>query len=350
MFRLTDLRVPLLAAPMAGGVSTPALVAAAARAGGLGFLAAGYQPAAAVAAEIAALRGLSREPFGVNLFVPGTAPAPTEAVDAFRAALGPLAAALGVSLTQPAQTRDDDGWDAKLELVAQTRPAVVSFTFGLPPQDVVDRLHAADIALLASAASPTDAVLAVERGVDGVVLQGTEAGGHRATLSPEHEPNDLSALDMLPMVWDLGVPVVAAGGFSTGEQIAAALAAGAAAVQLGTALLLTPEAGTSAAYRAGLTSAQLTETVVTRAFTGRPARALANAFVSEYSNAPACYPEVNQLTSALRRAAAHAGDLEHTHFWAGTGWRLARAEPAESVLTRLWADAVAAGAAAPQRS
>lgn len=273
-------------------------------------------------------------------------------MEAFRAALGPLAAALGVSLKEP--VADDDGWDALVDLLAQSRPAVVSFTFGLPPRAVVDRLHAARVAVFASVASPADAALAVGRGVDGIVLQGAEAGGHRATLAADDEPNDLSALAMLPAVRGLGVPVVAAGGFSTGERIARALAAGAAAVQLGTALLLTPEAGTSTAHREGLTSPRLTETVVTRAFTGRPGRALANAFATGSPDAPARYPEIHQLTSALRQAAARAGDLEHTHFWAGTGWRLARAAPAESVLTDLWADAVAAGAPTrrrpPQRS
>nr|NLI50918.1 hypothetical protein [Propionibacterium sp.] len=345
MFRFTALRVPLVAAPMAGGPSTPALVAAAGEAGGLGFLAAGSKRAGAVAAEIAEVRDLTRAPFGVNLFVPPQTPAPTEAVDAYRAALGPLAAALGVSLAPRVEA--DDDWDAKLDLVAAARVPVVSFTFGLPPMAAVARLRAAGSCVLASVASVPDAARAVALGVDGVVLQGVEAGGHRATLTPAEEPNDLSALDMLPGARDLGVPVVAAGGFGTGEQIAAALAAGAAAVQLGTALLLTPEAGTSAAHRAGLVSPALTETVVTRAFTGRPARALANAFVTEHPDAPAAYPEVNLLTSALRQAAARSGDLQHTHFWAGTGWRLARAEPAAAVLARLWADAVAAGA--PQR-
>lgn len=347
MFRLTDLRLPLVAAPMAGGPSTPALVAAAGSAGALGFLAAGYKTASAVAAEIAEVRGLARTPFGVNLFVPTAEPAPTGAVDAYRGALGPLAAALGVSLS-PQVEADDDDWDAKVDLVVAARVPVVSFTFGLPPAEVVGRLRTAGSCVLASVASAPDVARAAALGVDGVVLQGTEAGGHRATLSPAEEPNDLSALSMLPDAVGHGVPVVAAGGFSTGGQIAAALAAGAAAAQLGTALLLTPEAGTSAAYRAGLVSPGLTETVVTRAFTGRPARALANAFVADYPDAPAAYPEVHQLTAALRRAAARAGDIQHTHFWAGTGWRLARAEPAAAVLARLWAEALAAGAP-PQR-
>ncbi len=338
MFSLNDLQIPLVAAPMAGGPSTPALVSAASSVGALGFLAAGYKTADAVAAEIAAVRSASQAPFGVNVFVPSAEAAPD--ASAYREALRPLAEALGVEPGEPRP--DDDGWDAKLALLIAERVPVASFTFGLPPREAVDALHAVDVFVVASAASVTDALLAAELGVDAVALQGVQAGGHRATLTAADEPNELGVLDMLPRLRDLRLPVIAAGGFATGHDIATALEAGASAVQVGTALLLADEAGTSGAHRAALASPDFTDTALTRCFTGRPARGLANAFMSEHPDAPAAYPAVHQITSPIRKAAAARGDLQHVHLWAGTGWREARPGPAADLLWALWEDTIRA--------
>lgn len=341
MFRLTDLRVPLIAAPMAGGPSTPALVAAAARAGALGFLAAGYLSAEQTAAQIAETRRLvpAGAPFGLNVFVPPTTDADPAALDAYAARLRPLAEQLGVPLGRPHP--DDDAFDAKLACAVEARVPVVSFTFGLPPADAVAALHAAGIAVWASVASVADALRAALLGVDAVVLQGVHAGGHRATLAAAAEPNEASALDLVRGV-SLDIPVVAAGGVSVGRQIATLLSAGASAVALGTALLLTPEAGTSPVHRAALTSPEFRATGVSRAFTGRPARGLVNAWMRTYLDAPADYPGVHQLTSPLRKEAAQAGDAQHTHLWAGVGWRSASTAPASEVLTMLWRTALSA--------
>lgn len=335
MFRFGDLMVPLIAAPMAGGPSTPALVAAASAVGGLGFLAAGYKSPDALAAEIAAVESLTDAPFGVNLFAPGDESIGSE-VEAYRAALVPLAASLGVALPHP--WPDDDAFEAKLALLETAAVAVASFTFGLPPGDAVARLHDVGTCVVATVASVEDALVAAGLGVDAIVVQGQAAGGHRAVLQASDEPNLLSSVEMLPKLTHLGLPLIAAGGLSSGSEIAAALRAGAVAAQVGTALLLTPEAGTSAAQRAGLVSPEFTETTVTRAFTGRPARALLNDLARSHPDAPASYPAVHQVTAPLRAAAGRVGDLQHTHLWAGTGWRSARAIPASAVLRGLWED------------
>lgn len=332
MFGFGDLSVPLVAAPMAGGPSTPELVVAAATVGGLGFLAAGYKRPDAVAAEIAAVRSATGEAFGVNLFVPSDDPIGRRVLD-YRAALQGLADRFGVELPDPRP--DDDSWDDKVSFLLDDPVPVVSFTFGLPPASVVKAMQARGTCVVASVASVADGALAAALGVDAIVVQGVEAGGHRATLTSSEQPNPLSAVAMLPRLADLGVPLIAAGGIASAWEVRTVLDAGAAAAQVGTALLLCPEAGTSTAHRAALVAERFTDTVVTRCFTGRPARALANAFTHAHPDAPAGYPAVHQLTGPIRAAAARAGDLEHVHAWAGTGWRQASTQPAADVLRSL---------------
>lgn len=333
MFSLTTLARPLVAAPMAGGPSTPDLVVSAAQAGGLGFLAAGYKTVDAVAAEIDAVRAAGVETFGLNLFVPSTEPTPDAAVAAYRATLAPLAKRLGVEPGTPRP--DDDSYDSKLALAVERRVPVVSFTFGLPDAATVSALHAADAAVWATVASLDAARAAAERGVDALVVQGCEAGGHRATLTAAEPPHERRTIDLVAQTAAVGVPLIAAGGIASRADVATALAAGARAVQLGTALLLCPEAGTSDAHRAALRDPRFTETAVTRAFTGRPARGLANAFMADHPDAPAAYPAVHQVTSPLRRAAAASGDVENLHLWAGTRWADAVAEPLADVFAHL---------------
>lgn len=332
MLSPTSLDVPVVAAPMAGGPSTPDLVAAVSDAGGLGFLAAGYRTVEEVASDVARTRRLSSAPFGVNLFVPETG---SVELGDFRARLAPVAARFGVDRL-PEPREDDDGWDAKLCLLERDPVAVVSFTFGLPSPDAVARLHAVGTAVWASITSVPDALAAAALGVDALVCQGTEAGGHRATLRCADAPPELATRDLVTAVGTVTtLPLVAAGGIMTAADVAAAQAAGAGAVQCGTAFLLTPEAGTSAAHRAGLVSPTFDATVITRSFTGRPARGLANAWTRTFADAPAAYPPVHHLTKPVRAAAAAAGQLEWVHLWAGMGWRAASAVPAAEVVRHL---------------
>lgn len=334
MFRVSHLTMPIVVAPMAGGPSTPALVAAAADAGALGFLAAGYLSPDALAGQIAATRARTRGPFGVNLFVPGDDVDPELALG-FRQRLAPLARRWGVE-PLPLPSPDDDGWAAKLALVEADPVPVVSFTFGLPPAEVVARLHARGTAVWASVASVPDAAAAADRGVDALVTQGAEAGGHRATLRCADEPLDVGTLALVRAVRAVtDLPLVAAGGVADAAGVRAALDAGAAAVQCGTAFLRCPEAGTSATHRAALADPGFGETVATRAFTGRPARALANAWTVRFADAPASYPGVHQITRPIRAAASAAGDAQHVHLWAGTNWRIATDAPAADILRGL---------------
>lgn len=337
---LPRLGYPIIAAPMAGGVSTPELVKAVAVGGGLGFLAAGYKSAGAVRDDIAELRAAGVL-FGVNLFVPGPLPADPAAVAGYAQRLAPEVRRYGVSVGAPPED-DTDGWDDKLELVVAERIPVVSFTFGCPSAEVVRRLHDAGSCVLATVTSAAEARVCAQAGVDALCVQGPEAGGHRAAFLPTSaSTSTVSLLPLLAQVRDaVPLDLVAGGGIMTGAGIAAVLAAGACAAQLGTAFLRTPESGTNAVHRAALTSPDFPTTSVTRAFTGRPARGLTNRFIREYGDhAPSGYPHIHYLTRPLRKAAAAAGDPEGMALWAGQGYRLIRDLPAAQLVTTLAAEA-----------
>jgi nitronate monooxygenase len=339
MFSLDQIEHAIVQAPMAGGPSTPELAAAVAEAGGLGFLGAGYKPVDTVRTDVAALRALSARPFGVNLFAPPGDGAGVEAVAAYAATLRGLGP-LGVP------RHDDDGWEDKLALVREERVPVVSFTFGCPEGAVVDDLHGAGCAVWATVTTAAEARVARDSGADALVVQGVEAGGHRGSFD-DGAPGELGLLPLLQAVAaEVDLPLVATGGIATGRGVAAVLAAGAAAAQLGTAFVLCREAGTSDAHRSALGGSA--PTALTRAFTGRLARGIENRFMREHgADAPSAYPEVHHLTAPLRAAARERGDAEGLHLWAGQAYGLARAEPAGEMVRRLAADArVALGEAA----
>jgi nitronate monooxygenase len=323
---------------MAGGPSTPELAIAVCEAGGLGFLAAGYKRADAVREEIGAVRAATDAPFGVNVFVPSDEPAHPDAVREYLQRITPEAERQGVELGEP--RFDDDNWEAKLELVCAERPAVVSFTFGCPTREVVERVHGAGVAVWVTVTNPEEARVASSAGADGLVVQGTEAGGHRGGfLADGSDESGIGLLALLRLLArDSSLPLIATGGVADGAALAAVLCAGASAAQIGTALMLTPEARTPEAQRALLTEPGATR--VTRAFSGRPARGIVNRFLSEHSAAaPLAYPEIHHATSPLRAAARKRGDADAFNLWAGQAHRLAEARPAGEVVRQMVAAA-----------
>jgi nitronate monooxygenase len=318
---LEDVGSPIVLAPLAGGPSTPELCAAVSEAGGLGFVAAGYLPVEALAERLAATRSLTARPFGVNVFVAGEPS--TEDV-------APFLARLGAGAGEP--RFDDDGFEAKLELLRAEPPAVVSFTFGCPAPGVIASLPSE---VWVTVTRPDEARRAVAAGADALVVQGAEAGGHRGSWADDDDA-PLGLLALLQVVRDAvpGTPLVATGGLMTAEAVAAVLAAGAAAAQCGSAFLLCPEAGTTEAHKRGLASGA--PTALTRAFTGRLARGIRNRFMDEHSAfAPSAYPEVHHATAPLRAAAREAGDPDGVNLWAGQAYALARSAPAAEVVARL---------------
>lgn len=329
---LPDTPLPIAAAPMAGGPSTVALAAAVARAGGFPFLAGGYKTVEALGAEIEELRALGA-PFGVNLFVPGRGEIDEAAFRSYAGELEADAAVHGVRL-DPVPVVDDDLWHEKVALLVARPAPVVSLTFGLPCAFDIRELQRAGSRVLATVTSVAEARDSEALGVDGVIVQGSAAGGHSAVHDPSGEP-PLTATDdaVRDVVRAVDLPVLAAGGVDGPAAVRRLRDAGAEAVVVGTLLLRTDEAGTSPTHRAALADPVYTETAITRAFTGRPARALRNGFLDRHdASAPLAYPAVHHLTRALRHAAGRAGDAERLHLWAGTGYRSAPAGPAADVV------------------
>ncbi|WP_261166642.1 nitronate monooxygenase family protein [Microbacterium sp. Marseille-Q6965] len=329
---LLESRVPIVAAPMAGGPTTVELATAVADAGGFPFLAGGYQAPASLADEIARLRAHGA-PFGVNLFVPAPDLPDEGVLAAYAGAIRAEAERYGIAL-DPTPVADDDAWAEKLSLLVNDPVPVVSLTFGLPSAHDIAALRRAGSRVLASVTTTQEALAAAEAGVDGLVVQGPDAGGHSAAHQPERMPGHVPTTEVVEHVRAaVGLPLIAAGGVDGPEAAHRLLAVGAEAVAIGTLLLRTDEAGTNPVHRAALADPAFTETVLTRAFTGRPARALRNRFIDEYGAlAPVAYPAVHHLTRELRQAAVRAGDADVAHLWAGTGFRSAPEGPAGDVV------------------
>ncbi len=342
-----SLRQPIVQAPLAGGPSTPELAAAVSAAGGLGFLAAGYKDATALAADIERLRTLAGDPFGVNLFWLAETPVDAVAVARYTRGLGAETTRYGAEAGDP--HFDDDDAHGKLDLLIEKGVAIVSFTFGCPPGPVVDRLHGAGASAWVTVTTPDEAASAEAAGADALVVQGAEAGGHRGSFVDD-AASDLGLIPLLRLVRRVSsLPMVGSGGIADGAGIAAVLAAGAVAAQIGTAFLRTPEAATSAPHRAALSAPG--RTAVTRAFTGRRARGIVNRFLLEHdAEAPAAYPHIHHATAPIRAAARIQGDGGGLNLWAGEAFQLAEEAPAGDLVARWGAEARAALTAALDRA
>ncbi|WP_087874387.1 NAD(P)H-dependent flavin oxidoreductase [Arthrobacter globiformis] len=338
---LADIDTRIIAAPMAGGTSTPGFVTAVHRAGGLGFLAAGYKSADAVSAEIRSCRDAGSR-FGVNVFVPDPAqlnPSPDAVarLEKYRSSLGQDAARYDVTVP-PLVLDDDDAWQAKIDLLLQDPVELVSFAFGLPDSPVVQALRKAGATVLATVTSRAEAELAAERGVDGLVVQHSSAGAHSGAFLPAAKQGGMpaSTADLIREVRAaVDLPLIAAGAVSDAATVRAVIDAGAVAAQVGTALLRTDESGARQLHKDALGDERFTDTVPTRAFTGRYARALVNDFVRDHGDAPEGYPAIHHLTAPIRAAAAAAGDDERLNLWAGKGWRSARTGPVATAIGAL---------------
>ncbi|OBI77801.1 nitronate monooxygenase [Mycobacterium sp. E740] len=334
-FDFRDLGNPVIVAPMAGGPSTPELAAAGTEAGGLGFVPAGYLTADVFAERLGAAQQLTSGPVGANLFVPQPSSATPAAIARYAEDLSSDAERYGTALGEP--RFDDDAWAAKIDVLLDLRPAVASFTFGLPSAEEIQRLRAAGITTVGTVTTLAEAQQAVARGVDGLAAQGPAAGGHRGTFDPSAEPSDVPLEALLAsLIESVDVPLIAAGGLMTADDVARVRRAGAVAAQLGTAFLLADETGSSAVHRAAIHDGGFTETTVTKAFSGRYARGLRNRFTDEHeAQAPLGYPEVHYLTSPLRAAAVRAGDPHGVNVWAGTGFRKANPGSVADIMAAL---------------
>ena len=332
---------PIIQGPMGGGPSTPGLVAAVSNAGGLGSLGAAYLTPEQITEAIGRIRALTDRPFQVNLFAGGWDanargdPAPMLAL------LAEIHQTLGLPAPIPPQSKPDPFPD-QLQAVLEARPPVFSFTFGIPGRDALARLRKRGIVVLGTATTIPEARLLAEAGVDGIIAQGTESGAHRGTFAGPFESSMVPVLELVRGITAaLDLPVIAAGGIMDGRDIATALAAGAGAAALGTAFLVCPESGAPEVHKQAILDAAKDTTVITRAFSGRPARGLPNRFIETLARHPDSilpYPLQNALTRAMRAAAAQQGRPEFLSLWAGHGVARARALTAAELVRRLLAE------------
>ncbi|MDB5763878.1 MAG: 2-nitropropane dioxygenase [Herminiimonas sp.] len=329
---------PIIQAPMAGGATTPELVAAVSNAGGLGSLAAPLLSPQTILEQAEKIRELTQRPFAINLFIQQT-PQPTpEAVEQAAEMLKPVWQSFGwTSLPMPDKWCEE--FAAQFDALITARPAVASFTFSILTREQVERLHAADIFVVGTATNVAEAQAWEQAGADAVCAQGIEAGGHRGTFIGAQDAG-LGTMALVPQVADaIRLPVIAAGGIMDGRGIAAAFKLGAQAVQIGTAFLTCEESGIHPAYKQRLIDAANAPakavTRLTRTFSGRYARGLVNRFVDAMQTVeqqlPA-YPVQNALTGSIRAHAGKIGDTELMSLWAGQGVAMSRAMPAAELI------------------
>ncbi len=340
LLSLLGIEHPIIQAPMAG-VSTPALAAAVSNGGGLGSLGLGASNVEQSRAAIRATRALTSRPFNINLFCHRRATADAAREAAWLAHLEPHFAQFGATPPRALREIYDTFVDNEtmLAMLLEERPAIVSFHFGLPATAWIKQFRAAGIVTLACATNSEEAALCERAGVHAIVAQGVEAGGHRGVFEPERGDDGIGTFALVRMLAkQCSLPIIAAGGIMDGRGIVAAMALGAAGVQMGTAFVLCPESSANAAYREQMKSERARHTRITAAISGRGARGLPNRMYELLKDgAPALpdYPIAYDAAKALHAAASAQGNHEFAAYWAGQGAPLARELPAAVLLSQL---------------
>lgn len=335
---MIELALPIIQAPMAGGATTPELVAAVSNAGGLGSLGAGYMRPEEIHAAISAIRQLTSKPFSVNLFVPEKHHATQEQMQTMQSLLTPIAAELNLKLEIPMPPYLPD-FDKQMDVVITDNVPIISFTFGIPEPKYLSALKQRNILIMGTATTLHEALLWQMHGADFIVAQGIEAGGHRGTFAHELQDSLLGLMALLPQIIDkVTMPVIAAGGIMDARGIVAALALGASGVQMGTAFLTCYESGIPAAYKKILLHTNEDNTVLTRVFSGRYARGVRNRFIElmqEHQSDILDYPIQNAFTQPLRKAATKQDNADFLSLWAGQAAYLCKEMSAAELVVEL---------------
>lgn len=343
LMKLLQINYPIIQAPMAGGITSTDLVTAVSEQGGLGSIGAGYMSADALGKQIREIKTRTSQNFGVNIFVPSPFESSDEAVKLMNQSLQPIREKLQMNPNASIEVPTYEGivasYHNQIEVVIEESVPVVSFTFGLPEKETLARLKAKDITVMATATTVEEAIKIESLGIDVVIAQGSEAGGHRGNFLKSTQDSLIGLMSLVPQIVDrVNIPVIAAGGIMDGRGIAAALTLGASAVQMGTAFLTTEESGAHHLYKQAILQAEESATTLTKAFSGKYARGIRNEFINDFEvnkRELLDYPIQNTFTQDIRRAAQQKENTQYMSLWSGQSPRLAQDEAVSELMTRL---------------
>jgi nitronate monooxygenase len=337
---LLKTKYPIIQAPMAGGITSSKLVAAVSNAGGLGMIGAGYMNPFQIRNQIREIRELTSNHFGINLFIPSRVETTEDEIITSITLLQPYREQLSIQSSN--QIKADDFFkvfNEQVQIVIEEQVPVCSFTFGIPPIEVVDKLKRANITLIGTATNVKEAMINEESGMDAIVVQGSEAGGHRGTFTPEIDGSLIGLMSLIPQVADqIKTPLIAAGGIMDGRGLMAAICLGAKGVQMGTAFLSCSESSAHSLHKQAILEATDDQTAITSAFSGKLARGIKNKFITEMEEHKALFPDYpiqNGLTSDIRLAAAQQNRPEFMSLWSGQSPMLARSQSVKELMNHI---------------
>ncbi|TDL30869.1 nitronate monooxygenase [Jeotgalibacillus sp. S-D1] len=339
---LTDrlgLEYPIIQAPMAGGVTTSELVAAVSNKGALGMIGAGYMSPSGLRDQIRDIKKRTSNLFGINLFVPSPFSSTQEDIQHAQELLKPFRTQLKLEeqeINIPDCEQEAETFAQLIDIVLEEKIGVCSFTFGLPSGEVIKRLKAHGVVLIGTAATVREAIEAERSGMDMVVVQGCEAGGHRGAFLPDAKESMIGLMSLIPQAVDsIEIPVIAAGGIMDGRALMAARCLGAKGVMMGTAFLTCSESGASSVHKKAVLEAREDEIVMTRAFSGKWARGVHNRFIEEMKHSQLdvpVFPVQNTLTKAIRSASSSQGNPDCMSLWSGQSPMLAKEQTAAQLI------------------
>lgn len=335
---LLKINYPILQAPMAGGITTPRLVSEVSNAGGLGMIGVGGMPANQMQEQIRQTKQLTSKSFGINLFVPEEFVATDEEVEATKEILAPLFKKLNIKQEDaelPTPQSKEKDFQEKVEMIVEEKVPVCSFIFGIPPKEVITKMKENGIIVIGTATTVREAMEVEKAGMDAVVMQGSEAGGHRGAFIKEVKDSLVGTMSLVPQAADcLNIPIIAAGGIMGGRGLTAALHLGALGVQMGTAFLTTEESGAHPLHKEAILNSE-DQTVLTRSFTGKYARAIKNAYVAEleaYEAGFPMFPLHRSLTQPIVTAAKNQNNPDYMLLLSGQSTTLARKKTARVLI------------------
>ncbi len=332
-----NIKYPIIQAGMAGGITTPELVAAVSNAGGLGTLGAGYMTPEQLRSSVLKVKQLTNKPFGVNLFIPEIQDISEEEIEKANEWLLPFREQLNISEIPKVKKTTESIFEKQIEIIMEVQVPVCSFTFGIPSKETVQQLKKRKIVMIGTATTVKEAIANEENGMDMVVVQGSEAGGHRGTFMGSFEDAMIGTMALVPQTVDhVEIPVIAAGGIMDGRGVLAALVLGAQAVQMGTAFVTSLESGVTKSYKEAILNSNEEQTVVTSTFSGKPARGIRNEFIMKmmkYEKKLPKYPIQNTLTTSIRREAAKQNRTEWMSLWCGQNSRSTQYQSASETIS-----------------